>query len=449
MSQTKENLNLLQNEPFFTEGVLEVRSGEGGRTVVGGYAALFNTRSRTLTTSKGQKFVEIIKPGAFDGTDFSDAVCYFDHEARDFLATVPNLRFSVDARGLHYEYDHDPEDPAHIAALRRIKRGDAKGSSFQFPALPPDCFTVEREGDMPIRSIHRFPRVVEFGPVITPAYRNTTTYARSLGIDDMEIEPTEARDMSGAYDANTNPTEAQKQAGNYKKGRVRVAGMEMSIENPIGSVRSGVGADGTPWENTMQAHYGYILGSKATDGDNLDVFLTDDADTARLVFVIDQINPDGSFDEHKCVIGPADMEAARALYLAHYPEGWTGIGAICCIPMEVFRAWAMDGTTKRKPLMFDQTTGKLYAPYIEALRTVLGAGQEARNAGGTPVETGGTGEETGGTPAEEQRNADGTAAEAGGTPVEPDGNPEEQQRNAAEQQQPITRRKLEIWASAG
>lgn len=346
----------LNNEPFFTEGELEVRSAEGGKTTVYGYAALFNTRSRTLTTKKGAKFVEEILPGAFDNTDFSDAVCFFNHEGRDFLAAQPNLRYGVDQRGLWYEYDHDPADPVHVSALRRIQRRDAKGSSFQFPPLLSDCYTIIRaEGDLPLRQIRRFPTVAEFGPVITPAYRGTTTSARSVGIDDVEIVPSESesRDMGGAYDADTDPTPAQKEAGNYKKGKVRVHGMEMSIENPKGSVRSGVDKDGKAWESEMFAHYGYILGSKAGDGDNLDVFLTDDAESARLVFVVDQIWPDGSFDEHKCLIGPNRMEQAKQLYLSHYSEGWTGCGAICSVPIACFRAWALDGTIKKESLMYE------------------------------------------------------------------------------------------------
>lgn len=412
-----------QHEPFYTPGTLEVRSVEGGKTVVYGYAALFNTRSRVLTTSKGVQFVEEIKPGAFDNTDFSDLVCFFNHEGRDFLAAEPNLRYGVDARGLWYEYDHDPADPTHVSALRRIQRRDAKGSSFQFPPLPPECCEITRaEGGLLLRTVTRFPEVAELGPVITPAYRGTTTHARSAGIDDIELPPTEARDMSGAYNANTNPTPAQKEAGNYKKGRVRVAGMTMSIENPIGSTRSGTSPDGTPWENEMKAHYGYILGSKAGDGDNLDVFLTESAGSARLAFVIDQVNPDGGFDEHKCVIGPASIDEAQALYFSHYPDGWTGLGAICCIPMEVFRAWAMDGTVKRQPLCYNPDAGKLYAPYLEAMRTVLETGgtaaEEQRKAGGTAVETSGTPVESGGTPAEDAKKAGGKVAESGGNIVE-------------------------------
>ena len=63
------------------------------------------------------------------------------------------------------------------------------------------------------------------------------------------------------------PTEGQKEAGNYAKGHVRIGGLDVSIENPAGSERSGVGRDGKPWSTTMEAHYGYIRGSEGRDGE--------------------------------------------------------------------------------------------------------------------------------------------------------------------------------------
>ncbi len=407
-----QNLNR-DYDPFFNEEKPEIRSAAGGGETVFAYWAVYNKRSRVMTTMKTQKrFVEIIKPGAFDRTDFSDVRSHFDHGA--FLCAEPTLRFGLDQRGAWMEYDHDPADPNHVAAYRAIKRGDAKGASFQFPPLPPDCYTLSKEGDLIVRTISRFPRVVEFGSVITPAYRDTTTFIRSLDeADESEIEPSESRDMSGAYNANTNPTEAQKEAGNYKKGKVRVYGMPISIENPKGSVRSGTDKDGKPWQNTMHAHYGYILGSKAIDGDNLDVFLTDDAEAATLVFVVDQIR-DGAFDEHKCLIGPASIDDARKLYLSHYPDDWTGLGAICSVPMPCFSAWAMDGKVKRQPLMYGALRLFNQPELKETARKFLEIGGTPAENRGIPAELGGNEVELGGTPVEEQRNAGGKVAEAGG-----------------------------------
>ncbi len=72
---------------------------------------------------------------------------------------------------------------------------------------------------------------------------------------------------------NAEPTEGQKEAGNYKKGRVKVGPFDVVIEQPRGSVRSGVDANGKAWETTMQNTYGYFGGTKGVDGDAIDVFL--------------------------------------------------------------------------------------------------------------------------------------------------------------------------------
>lgn len=66
------------------------------------------------------------------------------------------------------------------------------------------------------------------------------------------------------------PTPPQKEAGNYQKGHIRIAGLDISIENPQGSKRSGVDRGGKPWSVTMKSHYGYIrsLRVKADGSEN-------------------------------------------------------------------------------------------------------------------------------------------------------------------------------------
>lgn len=123
---------------------------------------------------------------------------------------------------------------------------------------------------------------------------------------------------------NTTPTEAQKEAGNYKKGHVQVGTFDITIENPKGSTRSGVDADGKPWKTTMTHTYGYIRGTEAPDGDHIDVYLSSDIDAweGRKVFVVDQYNPDGSFDEHKVMLGFNDRDEAFNAYLSNYEKDW-------------------------------------------------------------------------------------------------------------------------------
>ena len=61
-------------------------------------------------------------------------------------------------------------------------------------------------------------------------------------------------------EVSDNPTDAQKEAGNYKKGHITLDGYDITIENPKGSTRSGVDANGQSWSVTMNNDYGYIRG---------------------------------------------------------------------------------------------------------------------------------------------------------------------------------------------
>ena len=144
------------------------------------------------------------------------------------------------------------------------------------------------------------------------------------------------------------PTEAQKATGNYKKEHIRLDGYDISIENKKGTKRSGKDADGKEWETEMQNDYGYIRGTKGVDGDHIDVFLSDTPEKGD-VFVIDQVNPDGTFDEHKVMYGFPDEQSARDAYLSNYEAGWTGLGAITHVTKDEFKKWVKSSKRKTKP----------------------------------------------------------------------------------------------------
>ena len=153
---------------------------------------------------------------------------------------------------------------------------------------------------------------------------------------------------------NAEPTEGQKEAGNYKKGRVKVGPFDVVIEQPRGSVRSGVDANGKAWETTMQNTYGYFGGTKGVDGDAIDVFLGNDLDgwDGTTVFVVDQYNPDGSFDEHKVMLGFNSQEEAEAAYFANYEADWakTHRTEVTAVPLADFNEWV--NSSKRKTKAF-------------------------------------------------------------------------------------------------
>lgn len=163
---------------------------------------------------------------------------------------------------------------------------------------------------------------------------------------------------------NTEPTPAQAEAGNYKKGHVTIGEFDITIENPAGSVRKGVDADGEEWSNTMANTYGYIKGTEGVDGDHIDVFLHSDMDqwNGRKVFVVDQTNRDGSFDEHKVMLGFNDKDEAMTAYLANYDKTWADTHPglrISETNIEDFNKWVQSSHRKTKPFADYTTVSKV------------------------------------------------------------------------------------------
>ena len=178
--------------------------------------------------------------------------------------------------------------------------------------------------------------------------------------DETETPSTETplSDAISAAEAETdqNPTDGQKEAGNYKKGHVQVGTFDITIENPKGSVRRGKDANGKEWESKMNNTYGYFRGTEGVDGDHIDVFISNDIDgwDGRKVFVVDQYNPDGSFDEHKVMLGFNDADDAKSDYLANYEKGWENGRRIdvSAVNLEDFEKWI--ASSKRKTKAFSE-----------------------------------------------------------------------------------------------
>ncbi|HQR21880.1 MAG TPA: PLxRFG domain-containing protein [Burkholderiaceae bacterium] len=139
------------------------------------------------------------------------------------------------------------------------------------------------------------------------------------------------------------PSAAQAAAGNYKKGHVKLHGLDISIENPAGSVR--VAKDGS-WASAMPNHYGYIKRTEGNDGDHVDTFIGPKPESKQ-VFIVDQLNPKtGEFDEHKVMLGFDSQEAAEAGYKAAYPADWKGMGTVTATTVDGLKEWVKGGDTK-------------------------------------------------------------------------------------------------------
>lgn len=235
------------------------------------------------------------------------------------------------------------------------------------------------------------PVVEETAPVVeTPAEQEPTEQAAPVAETEAPAEPeavepveetptveTEQPEQSldaavteAAAQTDTNPTDGQKEAGNYKKGHVKVYDFNVTIEQPKGSVRSGMDADGNEWSQEMHNTYGYIRGTEGVDGDHIDVFLSDHLDDwNQLVFVVDQVNKDGSFDEHKVMLGFNSTKEAEEAYLSNYEDGWTGLGNITVINYFDFKDWINSSHRKTKP----------FAEYKIALEKAILEEESAQN----------------------------------------------------------------------
>lgn len=186
--------------------------------------------------------------------------------------------------------------------------------------------------------------IIDFNPIREDESGSLKEYMqRSKAYDEQQLK----REAEEAK-VDTNPTEKQKEAGNYKKGHIKVDGFDITIEQPKGSVRRGTDANGKEWETEMHNTYGYIKGTEGVDGDHIDIFLSDNP-TEGNVYVVDQVNKDGSFDEHKVMYGFPNVESAKQAYLSNYEDGWQGLGNITEVSKEDFKKWINSSKRKTKP----------------------------------------------------------------------------------------------------
>ncbi len=196
----------------------------------------------------------------------------------------------------------------------------------------------------------------------------------TAGVEAVEGETPQSTDAAPATvqaaveaasaEVNTEPTPAQAEAGNYKKGHITIGEFDITIENPAGSVRKGIDADGKEWSTTMANTYGYIKGTEGVDGDHIDVFLHENMDmwNGRKVYVVDQTNTDGSFDEHKVMLGFNNKDEAMSAYLANYDATWgqTHPGLrISETNIEDFNKWVQSSHRKTKPFADYSTVSEI------------------------------------------------------------------------------------------
>ena len=155
---------------------------------------------------------------------------------------------------------------------------------------------------------------------------------------------------NGAFGHNSlpNPSQAQTLAGNYKLGKTNIYGLQIAIENPRNSYRTGVDPKtGKRWSNRMAAHYGYIQGTKGADGDAIDCFIGVFPQSEHAYIINQYVN--GAFDEHKIMLCVPDESTAKSNYLDSYDKGWNGLHSMVKASITQLKWWLKNGN-HAKPL---------------------------------------------------------------------------------------------------
>lgn len=154
---------------------LRQATDDGGKPLMRGYAAVFNSLSEDLGG-----FREQIMPGAFkDALGNSDARALWNHNPDYPLGrqSAGTLRMSEDKTGLAIEID--PPDTQYARDLAVcMERGDIKEMSFAFTVPAGGAVWDEQNGEY-VRSILRFEKIYDVSPVTYPAYPDTEIGFRS------------------------------------------------------------------------------------------------------------------------------------------------------------------------------------------------------------------------------------------------------------------------------
>jgi HK97 family phage prohead protease len=168
---------------------LERSEGNDGLTL-SGYAAVFNSPTR-IRGEQPSVFDEVIAPGAFaKSIRERKPVLMFDHGKNPYLGPYPIGNINTireDARGLFVEarlHDNWLVQPVRDA----IASGAVDGMSFRF-SVNKDRETWDRSGAVPLRTLQEV-NCAELGPVVFPAYMDTSVAVRSMlgALEGLDVE---------------------------------------------------------------------------------------------------------------------------------------------------------------------------------------------------------------------------------------------------------------------
>ena len=158
---------------------------EENKMIIEGYAAVYD--SETLIGDEEWGFYERIERGAFDKADMRDVPLKYNHaDSVPIMARTRNkwLVLTPDDKGLKIKAELlDTQDNRDM--YKRIQAGLIDKMSFAFTVREQD--DLWEKGKPPRRTIKRFDRIFDVSVVDTPAYEDTSIYARSKELADAAL----------------------------------------------------------------------------------------------------------------------------------------------------------------------------------------------------------------------------------------------------------------------
>jgi len=149
------------------------------KMIIEGYAAVYD--SKTRIGFDDWAFDEIIERGAFNGANLKDVPLKYNHlDAVPILARTRNksLTLTPDDKGLKIRAELiDTTD--NIDMYKRIESGLINKMSFAFSVADEQ---IDTTGKIPFRHIRKFDKIFDVSVVDTPAYEDTSVFARSREI---------------------------------------------------------------------------------------------------------------------------------------------------------------------------------------------------------------------------------------------------------------------------
>lgn len=175
-----------------------------------GYAVLFGEQSVPVFNPNIGRFRETMTRKAIEGAlgVKRDILATFNHDTGALLGRTSNdsLKLSIDDRGLKMEVDL-PDTSTSRDTIALIKSGLVTGQSFRMRVT--DHHLERRNGE-----VHREVRaceLIEVGPVVSPAYTNTSISAECRSAIEELLEDEATADAS-ALDNELMKTNEQEQS---------------------------------------------------------------------------------------------------------------------------------------------------------------------------------------------------------------------------------------------